>query len=109
MKLVCGPDTSRCLERKSALRVILYGQPGAEGRGSAGDAAKYEIRRRRLQPTPRAWDLLSIALSVVTADFAAYEIRARMDGRASLKLTSPSWILPSGPARRRRLPKPSGS
>ncbi|WP_225767733.1 Qat anti-phage system QueC-like protein QatC [Inquilinus sp. Marseille-Q2685] len=32
---------------------------------------KAEIQRRRLNPAPRAWDLLSIALSVVTADFAA--------------------------------------
>jgi 7-cyano-7-deazaguanine synthase in queuosine biosynthesis len=52
------------------LRVILYGQPGAEDRGSAGDAAKWEVLRRRIEPAPRAWDLLSIALSVVTADFA---------------------------------------
>jgi 7-cyano-7-deazaguanine synthase in queuosine biosynthesis len=55
----------------SALRVILYGQARSEGQGSAGDAARYEIQRRRLECAPRAWDLLSIALSVVTADLAA--------------------------------------
>ncbi len=70
MRLVCGPDTFSLPEAEGALRVILYGQPGTEDRGSAGDAAKCEVQRRRLQPAPRAWDLLSIALSVVTADFA---------------------------------------
>ncbi|HEV2146528.1 MAG TPA: Qat anti-phage system QueC-like protein QatC [Longimicrobiaceae bacterium] len=29
-----------------------------------------EVIRRRLDPAPRAWDLLSLALSVITADFA---------------------------------------
>jgi 7-cyano-7-deazaguanine synthase in queuosine biosynthesis len=52
------------------MRVVLYGQAGAADRGSAGDAVKAEIQRQRLVPAARAWDLLSIALSVVTADFA---------------------------------------
>jgi 7-cyano-7-deazaguanine synthase in queuosine biosynthesis len=70
MKFVCGPDTFTLAGAEGALRVVLYGQPGAEDRGSAGDAAKGEILRRRLEPATRAWDFLSIALSVVTADFA---------------------------------------
>jgi 7-cyano-7-deazaguanine synthase in queuosine biosynthesis len=52
------------------LRVILYGQPRKEGEGSAGEAAKREVLRRKFDVAPRAWDFLSIALSVVTADFA---------------------------------------
>lgn len=70
MKLVCGPDTFALREAEGALRVILYGQAGAKERGSAGDAAKSEVLRRRLEAAPRAWDLLSIALSAVVADFA---------------------------------------
>ena len=70
MKLICGPDTFALTGADDALRVTLYGQPGAEDRGSAGDAARSEVLRRRIEPAPRAWDLLSIALSVVTADFA---------------------------------------
>jgi 7-cyano-7-deazaguanine synthase in queuosine biosynthesis len=70
MKLICGPDTFALAGSEGALRVILYGQPGAEDRASAGHAAKGEVLRRRIEPAPRAWDLLSIALSVVTADFA---------------------------------------
>jgi 7-cyano-7-deazaguanine synthase in queuosine biosynthesis len=70
MRLVCGPDTGAFSEADDALRVVLYGQAGSEDRGSAGDAVKSEIQRRHLVPAARAWDLLSIALSVVTADFA---------------------------------------
>lgn len=70
MRLVCGPDSFAMVGSDNALRVILYGQSGSKDRGSAGDAAKWEIQRRGLQPATRAWDLLSIALSVVTADFA---------------------------------------
>lgn len=71
MKFVCGPETFELPGCEDALRVVLFGQPGSEDRGSAGDAAKAEMQRRRLSPAPRAWDLLSIALSVVTGDFAA--------------------------------------
>ena len=69
MRLACRPDGVDLLGGED-LRVVLYGQPRQEGEGSAGDAAKAEIQRRRLDPAPKAWDLLSIALSVVTADFA---------------------------------------
>ncbi|MFN8681379.1 Qat anti-phage system QueC-like protein QatC [Paracoccus sp. P2] len=70
MRLACGPDGTDLPGGDGVMRVVLYGQPRAEGQGSAGDAARSEIQRRRLDPAPRAWDLLSIALSVVTADFA---------------------------------------
>jgi 7-cyano-7-deazaguanine synthase in queuosine biosynthesis len=71
MKLVCGPGTFEFPVEHDALRVILYGQSGAEDRGSAGDAAKWEIMRHKLEASPLAWDLLSMALSVVTADLAS--------------------------------------
>lgn len=70
MRLACGPYGANLPDGESVLRVVLYGQPRRESEGSAGDAAKAEIQRRRLDPAPRAWDLLSIALSVVAADFA---------------------------------------
>jgi 7-cyano-7-deazaguanine synthase in queuosine biosynthesis len=70
MKLISGPDMSALVNASDALRVVLYAQAGSSGRGSAGDAVKSEIQHRRLVPAARAWDLLSIALSVVTADFA---------------------------------------
>lgn len=75
MRLVSGPETFMLPGSENTLRVILYGQPISMAQGSAGDAAMGEILRRRLEPAPRAWDLLSIALSVITADFA--ELRTR--------------------------------
>jgi 7-cyano-7-deazaguanine synthase in queuosine biosynthesis len=70
MKLVCAPESFPFAADPDTLNVVLYGQPGAPDRGSAGAAAKYDIVRAKLDPAPRAWDLLSIALSVVTADLA---------------------------------------
>jgi len=69
MKLICGPESLRMKVPPGALRVVLYGQ-AFNGSASAGAAAASDIRRRRLSPTARAWDVLSIALSVTTADFA---------------------------------------
>jgi hypothetical protein len=74
MKLVCAPEDYAFAE-DGTLNVVLYGQPGAaqdgrSPRGSVGEAAKAEFLRTRLEAAPRAWDLLSIALSVVTADLA---------------------------------------
>lgn len=70
MRLVCGPQTFETPAGDGILRVVLYGQPGANEQGSAGDAAKCEVLRRKLEAAPHAWDLLSLALSVVTADLA---------------------------------------
>ncbi len=71
MKVLCAPETFVFPAGDDALHVVLYGQSGRPERGSAGDAARYDIVRAKLEPAPRAWDLLSIALSVVTADIAA--------------------------------------
>lgn len=70
MRFVSGPDCFVLPDSDDAMRVVLYGQAQAEGQASAGKAASSEIRRRRFQCEPKAWDLLSIALSVVTADLA---------------------------------------
>lgn len=76
MKLVCALDDFDFSE-DGALNVVLYGQPGAEeegrsARASAGQAAKSDFLRAGYQATPRAWDFLSIALSVITADLAGW-------------------------------------
>lgn len=70
MKLVCAPEHLPLPVSQDELRVMLYGQPGQPDQGSAGAAAKADILRARLEAAPRAWDLLSLALSVVTADLA---------------------------------------
>lgn len=77
MKLFCAPPNHTFRERKDTLNVVLYGQPGSEtptrsARGSAGGSAADYIRRAKLLPGPRAWDFLSIAMSVVVADNAVW-------------------------------------
>jgi 7-cyano-7-deazaguanine synthase in queuosine biosynthesis len=71
MNLVCGPDILEATTPANTLRLVLYGQARTADRASAGAAARDEILRARLHAPPRAWDLLSLALSVVTADFAS--------------------------------------
>jgi hypothetical protein len=67
MRILCAPAGHPDLNQL-VQTVVLYAQPQKEGQGSAGDAVFNQIRKHRLQPASRAWDLLSIALSVVAAD-----------------------------------------
>lgn len=76
MKLLCAPDDYPFPTDDDALHVVLYGQPGRTDRGSAGAAARYDILRAKLEAAPRAWDFLSLALSVVTADLAGLRERS---------------------------------
>jgi 7-cyano-7-deazaguanine synthase in queuosine biosynthesis len=70
MRLVCGPGSFELPLQEGDLRVVLYGQPRAPSEASAGEAVKTDLRRHGLNPHRRAWDLLSIALSIITADFS---------------------------------------
>lgn len=70
MRLVCGPGSFELPLEEGDLRVVLYGQPRIPSEASAGEAVKAELRRKGLNPHRRAWDLLSIALSIITADFS---------------------------------------
>jgi hypothetical protein len=73
MKLICGPSGFHLDHQAgNALPAILFGQAGGPGRGSAGEAARAKILRRKLDPAPLGWDLLSIALSVIAADVAGH-------------------------------------
>lgn len=74
MRLICALEDFAFPE-DGALNVVLYGRPGIEGEGrseraSAGQTAKSDFLRARYEAAPRAWDFLSIALSVITADLA---------------------------------------
>ena len=71
MRLICGPRGFALRGHRADLAVDLYSQPRTRARASAGEAVRRLIIGSRLRCDPRAWDLLSIALSVVTADFAA--------------------------------------
>lgn len=73
MRLICGPPAFlNSVVDATALKVALYGQAAAPARASAGEAARYEFRRSKLAPSARAWDFVTIALAVVTADFAVF-------------------------------------
>jgi hypothetical protein len=76
MRLLCAPAAIGRLNEPGTLRVVLYGQAGAAERGSAGAAVRNEVRRSGLAPARRAWDLLSIAMSVMAADAAGLRTRS---------------------------------
>lgn len=69
MRVVCAPLTHGFGRRASGdLQIVLYSQADREIRGAAGSGITGFMRRLKLQPAPRAWDLVSIALSVIAAD-----------------------------------------
>lgn len=69
MKVVCAPLAHGFRRRPARdLEIVLYGQADQNRRGTAGSSIAETIRRLKLHPAPRAWDLLSIALSVIGAD-----------------------------------------
>lgn len=91
MRLVCAPDDYTFAE-DGALNVVLYGQAGAtpanrSARGSAGQAAMNHVLRARLHAAPRAWDFLSLALAVVTADLAGLRSESADGWTRELDLT----------------------
>lgn len=91
MRLVCAPEDFEFPE-DGALNVVLYGHPGTieEGRSaraSAGRAAKNDFLRAGYQAAPRAWDFLSIALSVITADLACHRSKSADNWTREFDLT----------------------
>jgi hypothetical protein len=72
MKLVCAPNDYPFAGEGDAVEVILYGHADGKTRGAAGAAVKDKIVREKLHPATRAWDLLSLALSVTAADLAGH-------------------------------------
>ena len=80
MTILCGPTNSKLGRvRISDLRYMLYGFPEKSSQGSAGATLLEMVQRTRLAPAARAWDLLSLALSVICAD-TAVQRRESPDG-----------------------------
>jgi hypothetical protein len=77
MKVICGPKGYPFESDEDVLQVILYGNsdPDHPERASVGASVKQQLSREKLAIDQRAWDFLSLALSVVTADLA--ELRDR--------------------------------
>lgn len=63
-----GPKSALQSYDESATPIVLFGHADSDRIATAGWAAAETVRRCSLQPDPVAWDLLSIALSVVVAD-----------------------------------------
>jgi len=69
MRIICAPEDHKFgAAGPDALNVMLYGHACGPELGAVGATARHIIQRRKLQPAARAWDLLSIALSVIAAD-----------------------------------------
>lgn len=69
MKVVCAPEDHKAVASAGAdLAVVLFGRTDNITQASIGAAVRSMIQHRKLKPAARAWDLLSIALSVVAAD-----------------------------------------
>ena len=80
MTILCGPTNSKLGRvRIGDLRCVLYGSPEKTLQGSAGATLLKLVQRAKLAPADRAWDLLSLALSVICAD-TAVQRRESPDG-----------------------------
>lgn len=76
MKITCALSDFDFASRASDLDVVLYGNSGDPMRGSVGAALKQAIAREKVAPAARAWDLLSLALAVVSSDLAGHRDRS---------------------------------
>ena len=71
MRIICAPeDHDFAGAVPGDLDIVLYGHAAIPDTGAVGATARHIIQQRKLQPAARAWDLLSIALSVIAADAA---------------------------------------
>lgn len=76
MKLLCAPAKGKYPGVDSDLRVDLFSKSGFKARGHVGSLIADRILRTKVNPTPRAWDLLSLALAAVAADHAHHRGRS---------------------------------
>lgn len=69
MRLLCAPlDLGFKVGTARDLEVVLYGHPDIQKRGGVGANITDVFRRLKLKPHARAWDFLTIALSILAAD-----------------------------------------
>jgi hypothetical protein len=78
VKIHCAPRDSWNAP-KADMHVLLYDVPDDETQGSIGHSLLQTIERMQLKPAARAWDLLSIALGVIAADYSCLR-RVSPDG-----------------------------
>lgn len=71
MKFICGPLAVVTAASSDSTPVVLFSKSAPVGGVSVGGSAAAAVRARKLTPTAAAWDLLSVALSAIAADFTA--------------------------------------
>ena len=76
MKVTCALSDFDFSSAPSDLEVVLYGNSGNPMRGAVGAALKQAIIREKVVPAARSWDLLSLALAVISADLAGHRDRS---------------------------------
>jgi 7-cyano-7-deazaguanine synthase in queuosine biosynthesis len=76
MKLVCAQTGYDHSALGADIHVDLYEHAETAGRGRVGAAIKEKVRKEKLQPAARAWDLLSISLAVIAADLAEHRTKS---------------------------------
>jgi 7-cyano-7-deazaguanine synthase in queuosine biosynthesis len=69
MKVICAPmGWDFPATQNVDLQIVLFAHADEPDRGAAGASILRGIKNAKLRPEPRAWDLLSLALSVIAAD-----------------------------------------
>lgn len=76
MKIICALSDFNFGNIDSDLNVVLYGHTNDPTYGSVGAALKTKIVQSKLSPAPRAWDLLSVALAIVSSDLSGHRDRS---------------------------------
>lgn len=76
MRITCALSDFDFAGTTSDLDVVLFGSSSDPMRGSVGAALKQALAREKVAPAPRAWDLLALALAVVSADLAGHRERS---------------------------------
>ncbi len=88
MNFVCGPPAILPKRfRRDLVPIALYEDVDRKGVGSAGTGLIRECQRVGLDPARRAWDLVSIALAVVSADQGSLRARSPDGWTRELEVT----------------------
>ncbi len=76
MKITCALSNFDFSSIASDLDVVLYGNPGNPMMGCVGAALRQAVKKEKVAPAVRAWDLLSLALAIVSSDLAGHRDRS---------------------------------
>lgn len=88
MKIFCSPSKTLLDQPdNSDVKILLYGLFRDEAIGSAGESIIRTLRSKKLLPEARAFDLLSIALAITSADYSSLRVESVDGWTRSINLT----------------------